>query len=208
MPGIMTEQPSERVLVERARGGDREAFDAIVRPLEDRLRAFIRSRLPAAGGESLDPEEVLGETLVRAFGSVGSFRGEDIEAFRRWITGVAQKTILRARDEARRHLTLELPPGLSAGDTSPTKGLRRKERLEHLQGALDALDGDHRQVIFLTRIEGLSLKEAAERMGRSPEAVRKLFWRALRRLRSALSSTESLGLPDEGLEWEADRDPR
>jgi RNA polymerase sigma-70 factor (ECF subfamily) len=48
--------------------------------------------------------------------------------------------------------------------------------------ALDALPPDYRSVLLLTRFEGLSLAEAAARMGRSREAAKKLHARALARL--------------------------
>ena len=53
---------------------------------------------------------------------------------------------------------------------------------------------------------GETLKEAAERMGRSPEAVKKLFWRALKELRTIMTDTASLHLPDRELEREEGHD--
>ena len=84
--------------------------------------------------------------------------------------------------------------------------MRRNERFDRLQGAIDSLSGDSREVVFLTRIEGLTLKQAAERMGRSHEAVKKLFWRALKQLRKLMTDTESLHLPDRELKREEDND--
>jgi RNA polymerase sigma-70 factor (ECF subfamily) len=201
MEGTMAEKGGSDPQVRQAREGSREAFDALARSFEDRLRNFIRSSIKPGYRDRLDVEEVLQETFVRSFRSIGSFQGDDREDLRRWMSGVARKTILRAEEDARRHAIFQLPD-LPAGDPSPSKVLGREERFDRLQGALAALKEDHRRVIFLTRIEGLSLKEAADRMGRSPEAVRKLFWRALLDLRRALPETGSVGLPDRGLEWD------
>ena len=86
--------------------------------------------------------------------------------------------------------------------------MRREERFDRLQSALATLSDDHREVIRLTRLEGFTLKEAGERMGRSPEAVRKLFWRALQELRATLSNTASVNLPDRPLELGGPDDDR
>lgn len=203
MQDIMTEP--ERPLVQRAQNGDRSAFDQLFELFAARLRAFIRSRIRSAYRPRLDVDEILQDTFVRAFRSIGSFRGGGVEDLRRWLTGVAAHAVLSAEEQARRQRTLEIPESLPGKDVSPSRGLRREERFDRLQRALDALSRDHREVILLTRVDGLSLKEAAERMGQSPEAVRKLFWRALRELRSALTRTDSLRLPDRRLDEEEGR---
>ena len=64
---------------------------------------------------------------------------------------------------------------------------------------LKTLSADHREVLLLSRIEGLSIQEVAERMDRSPDAVKKLLSRALNALRAAFGETESLRLPDKRL---------
>ena len=83
----------------------------------------------------------------------------------------------------------------TASDVSPSKGLRRHERFDRLQTALDSLSEDHRTVLRLAHLKGLKTREIAESMNRSPEAVRQLLWRALKQLRGRFDDTESLGLP-------------
>jgi len=200
MVGLMTEEPSAKRRVRAARAGDREAFDQLVKGFRDRVLAFIRSRIPEGFREKLDPEEILQDALIRAFQAIRNFRGDDPEAFRRWVAGIANKAVLRARDRLKRQPALQIRDDIPAKDVSPTKALRREERFDRLQNAIDSLSRDHRQVIHLTRIQGMSLKEAAGKMGRSPEAVRKLFWRALQQLRKAMTDTGSLELPDRSIE--------
>ena len=59
-------------------------------------------------------------------------------------------------------------------------------------------------MILLSRIEGLSIKEIAQRMRRSESAVKNLLLRALKGLRSSFGDTESLRLPDRGIDMERD----
>ena len=77
--------------------------------------------------------------------------------------------------------------------------LRREERLQRLEAALRTLSPEHREVIVLSRIEGLSLAAVAERTGRSAVAVSALLLRALRKLRTAFGDTESFALPARGI---------
>ena len=204
MGTAMAEEGQDTSLVARARAGDRTAFDGLCRKLGDRLRAFVVSRIPASHRGRLDADEILQDALVRAFGSIGSFRGQSVDEFRRWLAGVAAKTVLRHEEETRRHLTLEIGSGVAAKGVSPSKALRREERFDRLEGAFNSLSGDYREVVHLTRIQGLTIKEAAARMGRSPEATKKLFWRALRQLRKTMTDTASLSLPSRDLRWEGE----
>ena len=70
------------------------------------------------------------------------------------------------------------------------------------QEALDALPPDHREVLVLSRLEGLAAEEIARRMGRTPNAVYHLIVRALALLRERFGATESLLLPDRPLRRE------
>jgi RNA polymerase sigma-70 factor, ECF subfamily len=61
----------EAALVERARGGDRAAFEELIRRHADRLYAVVL-RFVADGGEA---EEVTQEAFLRAWRSIGRFEG-------------------------------------------------------------------------------------------------------------------------------------
>ncbi len=203
---IMTGKNTSNSLVSKAQSGNNEAFGALFSRLRDRLAHFIQGRIKPDYTERLDLEEILQDTFVRAFQSIDRFRGDDEETFRRWLTGIANNAVLRAEDQARRRQTLEITHELPAASVSPSKALRRNERFVRLQDSFDALTGDYREVIRLTRIEGLSIREAAKRMGRSKAAVKMLFSRALKELRRTMTDTGSLNLPDRSLEDRGDQD--
>jgi RNA polymerase sigma-70 factor (ECF subfamily) len=88
---------------------------------------------------------------------------------------------------------------------SPSRGLRREERLIRLEEALERLTPDHREVIILSHLEGLPTREVALRMGRSRPATAMLLFRALRELKAAFGSTDSLHLPEAPPEAALDR---
>ena len=79
---------------------------------------------------------------------------------------------------------------------SPSKGIRRRERLERLEVSMKALSPDYRTVLRLSRMDGLSIKEIAKQMGRSESAVKNLLLRATKQLRQSFGDTESLNLGD------------
>lgn len=194
----MTANDHPHTLVSRAQSGDRGAFDELVDLYEGRLTALIHSRLGDGLARHIDAEDILQESLTKAFESLGRFRWDGDESFLRWLGSIAEH---RIQDAARRHGAKgALPLDIDVADSgvSASKAERRKERLERFEKALDQLSPDYRQAIVLARLEGLSIEEVARRMNRSPNAVSHLLLRALRKLRARFGDTESLHLPDRG----------
>ncbi len=202
MQAVMAEPQPIVALVQRAQRGDREAFDALVARCGARLEAFIGRRIRPALRGRLDLSALAGDTFARAFESLGTFRGSDDDAWHGWLAGIAKKVVLKEIDLLKRSRTANVEPEIAVAPVSPSRALRREERLDRLSGALAALSTDHRDVIRLCRIDGRSVRETARRMGRSPDAVKMLLWRALRELKARFGDTESLHLPDRPIEPE------
>jgi RNA polymerase sigma factor (sigma-70 family) len=57
--------------------------------------------------------------------------------------------------------------------------MSKRENLDRLEKAMDGLKPEYREIIVLTKIEGLSYKEAGEKLGKNPDAVRMLLCRAM-----------------------------
>ncbi len=190
--------PTEELVNAAATTGDHAAFTELVQRFEDRLRATVRSRIGDHLQARIDADDVLQETFSKAFQTLGRFewRGED--SFLRWLRTIAENVVLRVADRRRSERTFELDRQGSEREqtlTTASKDARRGERFDRLEDALASLSPDHRQVILLARIEGLQLKEVAERMHRSVSAVQNLLLRALKELKNSFGDTESLHLP-------------
>lgn len=200
--------------VEKARAGDCDAFNRLVREHEGPLRALIAAQLGEGLRGRVEVEDLLQETFLRAFRSIRQFEGTTDAAFRAWLATIASnavaekgRRITTQRADYRREVPLPRDPSTAADgvgspspslespDTSPSGHLRREERLDRLLESLEKLSPDHRQVILLTRIEGLPVKEVARRMGRSDKAVSMLLLRAMLALREVFGETDSLSLP-------------
>ena len=75
---------------------------------------------------------------------------------------------------------------------TPTRLLRDNEDLQILLKKLDALPENYREVILLSKVESLSTKEVAQRLGKTNEATALLLHRAIKRFRSLIDSSEEL----------------
>jgi RNA polymerase sigma-70 factor (ECF subfamily) len=169
----MESKEDSEALVSRARNGDRGAFERLVEANRARLEAL----------------DVVQETHLQAFRSIGSFRWQGKQSFVRWLGGIAEHVIRKEYRGLEQRRRVRLEPR-RAEQSTPSKNLRRRERFDRLEKALASLSDDHRQVIILARIERLRVKEIARRMERSESAVRNLLLRALRELQRSFGDSE------------------
>ena len=201
----MNPEITTKETIERAQSGDHVALEALTVRYHDELDHFVRLRVGAHLREDVQIEDVVQETFARAFEGLEEFQWRNEESFCRWLKGIAEHVILQVAQDQRRNRILYIEQDDSPASTvSPSRALRRGERLDRLQEALDSLSPEHRQVIIVARLKGLRIKEIAERMNRSPNAVALLLARALTKLRDTFGDTESLHLPAASIE---DREP-
>jgi RNA polymerase sigma-70 factor (ECF subfamily) len=200
MVEAMLNRETTEELVRRAREGDREAFEALSIRFAPDLRRAIAARVGMALRERLDPEDVLQEAFLRALGSIACFQWRGEESFLRWLRQIAEHRICDAAKGRALRTEIGIDRDVAGSSVSSSRAARREERLERLERALRRLSPDHSRVIRLARIDGLKIHEVAERMGRSESAVKSLLLRALRELKETFGETDSLGLPDRGIE--------
>ncbi len=191
----MTVEKPIVALIERAQAGDRSAFDGLVGRYRERLLGQIEARLGSKVRARIEAEDVLQETLTRAYQSIEKFRYQGEESFYSWLGTIAEHLIWNV-SQKQSSSYLELKTDVADDDASPGRNLRRHERFERLEKALNRLSPDHREALVLSRFEGLKVTEIAARMNRSPNAVYKLLARAVLELKKDFGDTESLRLPD------------
>ena len=182
--------------IEKAGAGDRAAFEELVSAVRPRLEALVRTRLGSQLERFVELDDVVQETLLRAFRSIARYRPEDDDSFLRWLGGISNHVLLEAAKRSRRDVIVPIDAEPEDGShVSASRVARRKERFERLERALASLSPDHREVILLARVERLPMKEVGLRMGRTPGAVAQLLWRALQSLKESFGSTDSFHLP-------------
>lgn len=177
------------LLVERARSGDRGAYDRLFERAAERVHLYIRLRLGAALRARLEPADVLQETWLQAFGAFDSFQDRGPGSFARWLCRIAENCIRGLADHhgARKRR----PEGgvaplsgvmerLRASTAGPGTRAARHEALSRLASAVEGLDPEAREVVLLRFFQDRTIDEVAAATGRSPTAVRRLLGKAVR----------------------------
>jgi RNA polymerase sigma-70 factor (ECF subfamily) len=201
MRSEMAPEITTKEMIERAQSGDRAALDTLTARYHDALDHYVRLRVGDHLRAEVQIEDVVQETFAKAFEAIEGFQWRNEESFPRWLKGIAEHVILRiARDLRRDRILYVEQDDAPSNAASPSRTLRRHERFDRLQEALDSLSPEYRQVIVLARLKGLRIKEIAERMNRSPNAVALLLARALAKLRETFGDTDSLRLPPMSIE--------
>jgi RNA polymerase sigma-70 factor, ECF subfamily len=189
------EQPtSSQNLIDRIKNGDREALSQLFDQHRRRLAVLVHYRLGPQMRGLVEIDDILQETLLKAYVQFDQFTYRAPGSFLRWLARIMDHVIA---DAARYHgrqkrcaaevlpLRSESNPGgpEPADSRTPSRLLAQDESLRALLQELDELPEDYREVILLAKIEGLSTQEVAERMGKSREAVALLLHRAIKRLK-------------------------
>jgi RNA polymerase sigma-70 factor, ECF subfamily len=175
----------DAALVARARGGDREAFEELVRRHADHLYAVVR-RL----GLSRDTaEEVTQEAFVRAWRGIGSFEGQ--ARFFTWLYRIGLNEAKRrlAREPTRAPiLSLDEDGAVDPPDVrdEPHARVVQAELELALADAVRGLSLKYRAPLALRDIEGLSTADAAAILGLSEAAFKSRLHRARIAVRDAV----------------------
>jgi RNA polymerase sigma factor (sigma-70 family) len=174
----------EAELVERARHGDVNAYEELVRKYQD--LAARTAYVIAGGADALDAVQ---EAFVKAYGSLDRFRAGS--SFRPWLLRIVANEAINRRRAARRqsNLALRAAEGRLAGDAvpSPEGAALAQERQEELMAAVNQLRPEDRLVIAYRFWFDLSEAEMAEALGCARGTVKSRLSRALGRLRERLS---------------------
>jgi RNA polymerase sigma-70 factor (ECF subfamily) len=170
------------------------AFPALVTQHQDRLYTIALRLL----GDRRDAEEVAQDALVRAFQALATYPRERTAALRLrpWLASIA---VNLARNR-RRRLDDRQPPNqlepmldggfdlVAEGRSRPESTADRRETQRELAEALHLLTPAVRAAIVLRHVDGLSVAEAAEALGKPEGTIKAQVHRGLRQLRAVLES--------------------
>jgi RNA polymerase sigma-70 factor (ECF subfamily) len=176
-------------LMMKARGGNREAAEALLQRCMPQLRRWAHGRLPAAARGALDTGDLVQETVLHVLRRLDTFEPRHVGAMQAYLR---QSVINRIRDEVRRigrqPAPVELPEDLRSHVASPLESAVKTEAYERYREALAQLSPRDREII-VARIEvQWSFAEIAERFRmRTPDAARMAVARALKRLTDRLT---------------------
>ena len=192
-------------LLEQARAGDDVALGRLLELYRNYLRLMARSLIGGALRAKLDPSDVVQETFLKAHADFKGFLGQGEPELVAWLRSIL---VHRLADLARHHQaqgrdlrreesleamlersSLDVQRSLAGLSLSPPTLALKREQSVLLAEALERLAEDYREVFVLRNLEHVPIEEIAIRMGRSPNAVRKLWTRALLALKRELEES-------------------
>jgi RNA polymerase sigma-70 factor, ECF subfamily len=175
-----------------ARPDDREALGRLLEAYRPYLLLIANKELPAGLQAKFGASDVVQRTFHEAVKDFARFEGSTEEELRAWLRRmllhnladmVIQFTGTDKRDPGR-----EVPPypGVESPSESPSQQAVARERDEALHRALEQLSAEARQVVQWHAYDRCTFEEIGQRLGRSAEAARKIWARALKKLREIL----------------------
>ena len=186
---LISDEPTIELVV-RAKGGDREAVEALLQRSIPSLKRFAHGRLPAAARSTLDTGDLVQETVLHVLRRLDTFEPRHVGAMQAYLR---QSVINRIRDEVRRigrhPAPTELPDDLAAEIPSPLEEAVRAEAYDRYRTVLMQLSPRDREMV-VARIEAQwSLGDIAQRFNmRTVDGARMAVTRALRRLMERLKT--------------------
>ena len=179
-------EADESELIRRAKKGDSRAFGALV----ERYQRRVVSVAYAVVHNQEDALELAQETFIRAYENIGGF--ESRSSFSTWLYRIAANLAIDFRRRESRHTTLRGEDAENELSRMPSERgdsfseISRRELSHRLREALKELTPEHRAVILLREVEGLSYDEISEVLNCPRGTVMSRLHYARNRLRGIL----------------------
>lgn len=194
-PAESTPQPDDLTLVQRAQGGDADAYDELVRRYQRQIYGVTYHMT----SNHDDANDLTQEAFVKAWQALKTFKGDS--SFFTWIYRIAVNRTLnhlksRKFREGKHAMSLndldveaEHHPELVAlvSDKTPRRAAALEELKEKLNAAIQRLSENHRTVVTLHDIQGLPHDEIAKILNCNTQTVRTRLFYARQQLQGILS---------------------
>ena len=182
-------------LLRLARQGEPDALGALLEQYRCYLRVLARLQIHRRLQSKADASDVVQETFLQAHRHFEHFHGAteaEVLVWLRQILASCVATVVRryyGTQQRDPRLETDIASQLDQSSamldrsflqTSPSVSAARRERVVVLCNALETMSPHYREVIILHHLHELPFPEVATQMGRSPEAIRKLWIRAWR----------------------------
>lgn len=177
--------------LEAARQGNTDARGKLL----DSFRPYIRVIVHALNNQRVqarvDDSDLIQDALLEAHRSFSGFDGSTVEELAAWLRQIVVRTTRRKlrdieadqRDPAREEPVDDAVSHLADSGSSPSAQAIRHEEAVKMADALANIPYDMQQVLLGRHVDEKSHAEIALQLGKTEEAVRQLYVRALRRLR-------------------------
>jgi len=183
--------------------GRAESFAHVFEHHRARLRRMVELRLDPRLSGRVDPSDVLQEAYLDAADRFQEDRADPRVELYVWLRaqtwdrlvmiqrrhlGAARRTVDRELNASATLSSVVLARELAADQTSPSQGAVRAEMQARVREAVEGLNRDDREVIFMRHFEGMSNVEAAQALGLTQSGASMRYGRALLRLKELLTT--------------------
>ena len=191
-PRASTTPDDEKDLVQRSRAGDLEAYDTLVKRYQERIYATVYHMT----SNHDDANDLAQDAFIKAYRAIKSFKGGS--SFYTWVYRIAVNKTLNFLKQRKNRTQMSLNdldfnvennPDLVAliSEKTPRRDAGLAELQEKLNEAMQKLSEDHRMVVTLHDVQGLSHDEIAEIMECNIGTVRSRLFYARQQLQGHLS---------------------
>lgn len=195
-------------LLDEALAGNAESLGELLEHYRAYLTVLAQRYLDTRLRGRLDAADIVQITFLEAQRDLPSFRGHQIEELLGWlrhilrnnVSSAHQKHIYTQKRSAGREVSnspTDSRPAITdlapSETTSPSQRMMRDEAAVYLANCLEDLPDTQREALRLRYVEGCSLKQISESMGKSEMAVAGLLKRGLQALRQKMVSDSSTG---------------
>lgn len=188
-----------RQLVAGARTGDGEALGKLLASCQAYLSLLANRELGLDLRRKVGASDLVQKTFLDAQKDIESFEGNTPQEFFAWVERILVNNLAdcarQYRSTDKRQLDREvsidqdsLPMDLPGDDSTPSSKAMAREEHEKLQEAIDRLTEDYRTIIVLRNQERKPFEEIGRLMGRSTDAAKKLWGRAILQLEKEMNN--------------------
>lgn len=187
----------EMELVKRAQSGDVAAFESLIENYQKRIFSIAYRMIE----HQEDAADLTQEVILKIFKNLDKFKGDS--KFSTWVYRIATNTCLDEIKKSRRRTTYSLDKEIETDEGSmaaelpdtgpgPEEEAERKDIKKAVYAAIGQLGQEHKQVILLRDLQGLSYEEIAEILHCSVGTVKSRISRARGNLKKMLEKNREL----------------
>ncbi|MDR3630641.1 MAG: RNA polymerase sigma factor [Desulfocapsaceae bacterium] len=172
------------MIVEKAREGNREAFERLVGIFQDEVFRMIYYRTRSR----FDAEDLTQEVCLRAYKNIR--RLKDGDRFRSWLFGIAVNCVHDFHRKRQFFSLFDIFGGDNTAekesdgpDSTPTVRLENTEFWQHINTLSSRLSRLEREVFFLRFMDHLSIKEISQALNKNESTVKTHLYRALKKFK-------------------------
>jgi RNA polymerase sigma-70 factor (ECF subfamily) len=190
-------------LLARARQGDEESLGELLQSYRNYLQLVARTQINQHLTIRVNPSDIVQETFLQACHAFGQFEGTTEAELLAWLRRILVSRLISTfrahlsakKRDVRRQRSLEqmthdmdrstqlVEAALIAQGSTPSLHVQRRELAALVADRVAELPAQYREVIILRSLEGRTFEDIAERTGGTADAARRLWVRAVGRLR-------------------------